>query len=222
MQTCYMCEKASTSVEHAPPRCIFPEEKDLLPGENYRINLITVPSCDEHNTLKSKEDEYLLYILPATIGSNEIGLNQFLTKVQRAITRRPSLGKQIAKNPVTVTIHDTKEDVWFEAVALEIDIARVQDALEKTARAIHFHHTKKKHTGTVSIIGNFSLNLNDAALNDMSNNLFISVDKLIDGQPYQGENQKVFSYRFIEHDGIVILELNFYGSNRALAVMGCG
>ena len=222
MQTCYMCEKASTSAEHAPPRCIFPEQKDLPAGENYRIDLITVPSCDEHNTQKSKEDEYLLYILPASIGSNEIGLNQFLTKVQRAIALRPSLGKQIAKNPVPVTIHDTKENVWFDAVAIEIDISRVQDALEKTARAIYFHHTKKKHAGTVSIVGNFSLNITDAALNDRSNKLFSLVDELIDGQPHQGKNQKVFSYRYIEHDGVGILELNFYGSNRALAVMGRG
>ena len=221
-QTCYMCDKESTSVEHAPPRCIFPEQKDLQEGENYRVNLITVPSCDEHNTLKSKEDEYLLYILPATIGSNEVGLNQFLTKVQRAIARNPSLGNRIAKNPVTVTIHDTKEDIWFDAVALEIDISRVQDALEKTARAIYFHHTKRKHTGPVNIVGNFSLNMNDTALNERSENLFKSVDSLIDGHPHYGDNPKVFSYRFIKHGDIGILELNFYGLNRALAVMGRG
>lgn len=80
MPTCYMCEKESTSVEHAPPRCIFPEQKDLQPGEDYRVNLITVPSCDEHNMQKSKEDEYLLYILPSTIGSNEVGINSRLNE----------------------------------------------------------------------------------------------------------------------------------------------
>ncbi len=221
-QTCYMCEKESTSAEHAPPRCIFPEQKDLPEGENYRVNLITVPSCDEHNTLKSKEDEYLLYILPSTIGANEVGLNQFLTKVQRAITRNPSLGKKISKNPILVTIHDTKNDTWLEAVALEIDISRVQDVLEKTARAIYFHHTQKKHTGTVSIVGNFSLNFNNTALNEASENLLKVADSLMYGQPHHGDNPKVFFYRFVENDEIGLLELNFYGSNKALAVLGRG
>ena len=29
---CYMCEKLATSVEHIPPQCLFPEQKDLPDG----------------------------------------------------------------------------------------------------------------------------------------------------------------------------------------------
>ncbi|WP_427501077.1 hypothetical protein ACQE3E_21910 [Methylomonas sp. MED-D] len=217
-----MCEKESTSVEHAPPRCIFPEQKDLQPGENYRVNLITVPSCDEHNTQKSKEDEYLLYILPSTVGVNEVGLNQFLTKVQRAIVRKPSLGSQLANNPIPVKIHDTKTNILSDAVALEIDIGRIQDALEKTARAIYFHHTNKKHMGSLNVVGNFSLNLQNILLNEQSAALFEMADVLLESQQYYGDNQKVFKYRFVETGKIGILDLTFYGSNRALAVMNYG
>lgn len=60
---CYMCEATATSVEHVPPRCLFPEQKDLPSGVNLRKQLITVPSCEAHNTSKSKDDEYLLYAL---------------------------------------------------------------------------------------------------------------------------------------------------------------
>lgn len=219
MPTCYMCEKESTSVEHAPPRCIFPEQKDLQPGEDYRVNLITVPSCDEHNTQKSKEDEYLLYILPSTIGSNEVGINHFLTKVQRALARKPSLVGQLTKNPVSVTIHDTKTNIWSRAVALKVDMGRIQDALEKVGRAIYFKHTAKKHLGTVNVVGNFSLNLQNLTENEQSEALFNMTDALLDGQPYYGENQKVFSYRFVECTEMGVVELTFYGENRALAVM---
>lgn len=222
MQTCYMCEKESTSVEHAPPKCIFPEQKDLQPGENYRVNLITVPSCDEHNTQKSKEDEYLLYILPSTVGANEVGLNQFLTKVQRAIVRKPSLGSQLANNPILVRIHDTKTNILSDTVALEIDIGRIQDALEKTACAIYFHHTNKKHMGPVSVVVNFSLSLQNILLNEKSAALFERADVLLKGQQYYGDNQKVFKYKFVETGEIGILELTFYDSNKALAIMKYG
>jgi hypothetical protein len=84
-----MCESIATSVEHAPPKCIFPEAKDTLSGEDYRKNLITVPSCDAHNLARSKDDEYLLHVLAASITSNNVGLNQFLTKSRRAFDESP-------------------------------------------------------------------------------------------------------------------------------------
>ena len=67
--TCYMCEQANTTPEHVPPKCIFPEVKDL--GIDYRKSLITVPSCDAHNLRKSKDDEYLMFVLTCSITNNE-------------------------------------------------------------------------------------------------------------------------------------------------------
>ena len=54
LETCYMCDSIATTREHVPPKCLFPEKKDI--GDDiYRQNLITVPSCDKHNTSKSQE-----------------------------------------------------------------------------------------------------------------------------------------------------------------------
>ena len=64
--TCYMCYAPATGREHFPPRCIFPEDR------KYRANLIKVPSCDEHNSKKSKCDEYLKFVLTAVGGMNEL------------------------------------------------------------------------------------------------------------------------------------------------------
>jgi hypothetical protein len=61
VSTCYMCDSLETSREHAPPRCFFPESKAI--GRNLRVNLITVPSCDIHNSEKSKDDEFLRSVI---------------------------------------------------------------------------------------------------------------------------------------------------------------
>ena len=73
--TCYMCEAVATTDEHAPPRCLFPETKDLIDKSlDLRKELITVPACKEHNTAKSTDDEYLLNILSLNITSGSHGI----------------------------------------------------------------------------------------------------------------------------------------------------
>src|ERR1700675_925028 len=84
--TCYYCGRPATSAEHVPPRCVFPERKDAF-GADWRKNLITVPSCDEHNLRKSKEDEFLMACITPVVGTNGAGYVQTRTKLRRAITR---------------------------------------------------------------------------------------------------------------------------------------
>jgi hypothetical protein len=56
-----MCDELACGREHVPPKCFFPEIKDL--GKDYRINLIKVPSCDKHNSKTCKDDEYVLGVV---------------------------------------------------------------------------------------------------------------------------------------------------------------
>lgn len=218
--TCYMCDAIATSYEHAPAKCIFPERKDLPSGIDYRKNLIKVPSCDRHNTQKSADDEYLLYILPASIGSNEAGINQFLTKVQRAILRKPALSNEITENPIEVIIHDIETGELFTSVGLRVNVARIQDACEKTARAIYFYHTGCKHLGAISIVWNFTLNFLDPSLNQRNEQLFKMADCILTGLPVYGDNPEIFIYKLAENEGITMIDMTFYGQNRVLAVMG--
>lgn len=38
--TCYRCDSIATTKEHVPPKCLFPEKKDI--GEDkYRLHLMT-------------------------------------------------------------------------------------------------------------------------------------------------------------------------------------
>ena len=76
-QKCYMCDGRATTDEHVPPKCLFPEEKDLPKEVSLRVELIKVPSCELHNTAKSKDDEYLLYVLCMNIANNAVAFQHF-------------------------------------------------------------------------------------------------------------------------------------------------
>ena len=69
---CYMCDNIATSHEHVPPQCLFPKMKEIDNGKDYRKSLIRVPSCDEHNSKKSSDDEYLRNILSSCFLSDSI------------------------------------------------------------------------------------------------------------------------------------------------------
>ena len=91
MQTCYMCNKPASSREHIPPKCLFTKKKDLPKGRDYRKNLISVPSCDEHNSRKSKDDEYLLLVLGMHYENNLDAQRHFARSIKRALRRNPRL-----------------------------------------------------------------------------------------------------------------------------------
>ena len=61
---CYLCRRPARTREHVPPKSFFPR------GGN--LQLMTVPSCEEHNNAKSDDDQYLLahITLHAASGDN--------------------------------------------------------------------------------------------------------------------------------------------------------
>lgn len=214
-----MCENTATSREHVPPKCIFPEQKDTSNKIDFRKNLITVPSCDIHNAEKSQEDAYLMYILPTSIGTNDVGINQFLTKIQRAIALHPASIEKIGDNAKSVIVHNTIEDKWFQAATINIDINRICKVIEMNARAIYFHKRGKKFTGKIEIYTNFTLSLINPSINNAQEELFKNSDSLLKDSPILGENPKVFSYRFAKNNHIELLEFTYYEFSKSLAVL---
>lgn len=216
-----MCECLATSQEHAPPRCIFPEQKDTG-GIDYRKSLIKVPSCETHNTAKSTEDEYLMYVLPTSIAANNVGINQFLTKVRRAIERNPSLAINLSSNAQKVIVHDIEKDVWFEAPAIQIDMERVHRVIEMNARAIYYHSQKEKFTDPIKVYTNFSLKLDSPEANDLQEKLFSMSELLLQGVEAKGENNEVFTYRMARDGDIEVIEFTYYGTSKAVAFLDHG
>lgn len=211
-----MCEKQATTQEHAPPKCIFPKSADIPNGKYFRKNLITVPSCPEHNCAKSHDDEYFLYILSASFTSNEVGMNQFITKVKRAMERRPHIAKNLLKTAKPVKIHDTEMNSWHEAFALNIETNRIDAVLKNCAKALYFHETKLKFQGEAQALSAFLLSPLNMKFNDSMAKAFEGAEAILANHPAKGENPEIFSYKFFAHAKSAIVFMEFYENSKCI------
>ncbi|MBU1264301.1 MAG: hypothetical protein KJ946_06745 [Gammaproteobacteria bacterium] len=224
---CYMCDAAATSVEHVPPRCLFPEQKDLPSGVDLRKQLITVPSCDVHNSSKSKDDEYLLYALSMNIPNNTTASDHFSSKILRAIQRSPSVIKKFTEKQIPVKVEDTQTGEIHETLALQVDRQRLENALMMIGRALYFHHFNTRWKGSVSAYPNFLLALtepNARELNEPVETMATLAEEFFLDQPRYGENQDVFSYQVSagQSPAETIMLLRFYEGSRVTLIFKNG
>ncbi len=224
---CYMCDAAATSVEHVPPRCLFPEQKDLPSGVDLRKQLITVPSCDVHNSSKSKDDEYLLYALSMNIPNNTTASDHFSSKILRAIQRSPSVIKKFTEKQIPVKVEDTQTGEIHETMALQVDRQRLENALMMIGRALYFHHFNTRWKGSVSAYPNFLLALtepNARELNEPVETMATLAEEFFLDQPRYGENQDVFSYQVSagQSPAETIMLLRFYEGSRVTLIFKNG
>ncbi|CAI8978818.1 hypothetical protein [Pseudomonas chlororaphis] len=216
--TCYMCEKPATSREHAPPRCLFPKREHSLNGKDLRVNMITVPSCDEHNGEKSADDTYLMQILPMSIGLNDVAEHYFQSKVGQVLASNKRLVKSLDESAVSVMVHDIEKDQWAQAMAFKVDMDRLMSVLDMNARAIYFHHRGVKLAAKMSSVTNFSLLEGSPKLNDMVNQGMKMADDMLNdvGASRHGNNPDVFFYRIAREGNVELIEFTFYGTSKVL------
>lgn len=209
-----MCERPRTSDEHAPPQCIFPKSD----GKNSNKNLkkIKVPSCDLHNSVKSQDDEYLLYVLTTTITSNNVGLNHFYDKTIRAAKRRPKLSYELLENSIPIAIDDFEKKQKVESHTLNVDKTRLDSVIEKCARALYFDNTKNKLTGKANVICSFVLNTNNMQLNRQISNVLLMSEEMFKAAKVFGDYPEVFNYKMLEDQKSVMLRLAFYGTTKVI------
>jgi hypothetical protein len=213
---CYMCNASATSAEHAPPRCIFPRRRDTPGGLNYRLDLITVPSCDKHNCEKSADDEYLMQMLSMSLGLNSVAKDFFDSKVNRSIKRNTRLHRELEASARPVRIHDIETGVWSTATSMEIDLDRMHGVIEMNAHAIYFHHCHRRLERPIVIYSNFSLSMKGPEYNDWINDIFVTAESQLSGVEAHGKNPEVFFYRVGVVDGAEVMEFTYYGSSKAL------
>lgn len=206
---CYWCGKKATSKEHVPPKCLFPEHKDIkeIYDKNYRENLITVPSCDEHNMMKSNDDEYLLVCLSGRVGNNGIAYVHNSTKVRRARERNTNLVD--VKENGFITIGKSVYPVQI----IQIDNIRLAHSFEAIGRAIYFYEFDKVLEGSCKIISDVFMDYNGKEENEMI--LFLDLLKKEQTQwntSLNGENQEIFAYQIspIDDFGAGVIYLRFY------------
>jgi hypothetical protein len=187
--TCYMCDALATSSEHAPPQCLFPEQSSF--GSNLRKNLITVPSCDLHNSKKSEDDEFLRATLClAAAGESTIATHQFFDKVMRGAKRSPVKYNSYAP-PVNAVAPPGK-------AIFKTDRARFDRCVVQIAKAVCFYTFKRKWLLDVAVVS-------PQLLTTSSNSELVShypslgamqaTRDFLSAEPVCGENGEVFKYR---------------------------
>lgn len=205
--TCYMCDLPETSSEHVPPKCFFPEQKDL--GKDYRKNLLSVPSCNLHNSEKSKDDEYLRFVITSHYDNKPVAQKQFSTKIMRSVKRKPSMFGFVTNNyPILVN--------GQPSIAYSVDRDRFDKEIDHIARALYFFHHQSRltlplivHTPdlfTVNRLDADNINQRMQKIEEMT------VDALFNESKH-GDNPDIFSYQFrdIEETSSFFVRMLFYG-----------
>ncbi|MCJ0931823.1 hypothetical protein MST22_11725 [Virgibacillus halodenitrificans] len=209
-KSCYWCEKGATSMEHVPPRCLFPQDKDVkhIFNKSFREHLITVPSCDEHNLQKSNLDEYLMVTLSGKVGNNALAYAQTLTKIERSRMRNSKL-LDIVNNEI-IKINDKELPVLW----VNIDTEKLNLSFESIARGLYYHENNKSFKGKITIVSKLFNHPDDLEGTEFN----IRASKMIESErrhwstELKGENKEVFSYQFSQIDDFKTqtLALNFF------------
>jgi hypothetical protein len=182
-----MCDSAATSREHAPPLCFFPKEV----GRDLRRNLITVPACDQHNSKKSKDDEFFRsVILMTSAETSDIARHQFFGKSIRAVRRMPHVYRSFFSDHGTVR-QRTKR-------AVQIDRPRFDACVDHLVRAVFFHTFHRKWLRPIAVASpNFFAGISsDNVVPDQRTERAVEISRrLLGSESVRGENPDVFKYR---------------------------
>ena len=208
-RTCYMCNRPATSREHVPPLCFFPEQNEFPGAGDFRQNLITVPSCDEHNLAKSNDDQYMCAVLAAHFENNNTAQSHFSAKIIPSLVRKPSMFFGFFRPLAPALVRGAK------SVAFAMDRNRFDHAVDHIARGVFFHHFSQKYTGRANVMS--------YSLYDVSSPVRSSVnqklqewrrysDDFLANHPKYGNNPSIFYYQILSDASIgrMNIRLVFY------------
>lgn len=202
MPACYLCDEPAVSVEHVPPKCLFPKVKDLPAGVDLRKNLITVPSCEAHNSEKSRDDVYFQNVITGCDCINNVGREHYLRQIRRQHKHSTSVLARFAQNALTV-------DGRF---GHEVEIERLDNFAEHLGHALYFAHFGKRWHGELRWVPEFLSRLTAPDTEAEQNRLDLIElnDQEFREVSQHGANPSVFSYQVIETDGHCKMRLHFY------------
>lgn len=211
--TCYYCGAPATSMEHVPPKCMFPESKDSL-GVDLRSNLITVPSCQTHNLEKSKDDEFLMATVTPVVGNNVVGYRQTHTKLKRAVTRGRGRLFRAAMSNARPAILRTRDGADHPVLIGDMDIPRLLSVLEHVARGLYFNSRGERFCGTCSIMPGFVRFDDDPVLEKVKRLCALLIGHDRHGWPTAGDNHEVFHYEIgpMDRFGMTPMVMTFFGN----------
>lgn len=207
-----MCEAEGSTSEHVPQRAIFPEAKDAG-GGNFRLDLITVPSCELHNMGKSHDDEFLMVSLAGILGNNSIGYQHKFTKVNRAIKRSSYklLTQAFVRKPTLHTI-DLGNNKFIDILWGTPDHARLSRCFERISRGLYYHHFDAPFSGQIKVLMGF-LSYDEGPSKNLNQFLVDRAELDLVQKDRFGKNQDAFYYQVVGPDehGLYLFRLCFYG-----------
>ena len=206
--TCYCCDSKMTSMEHVPPKCIFPEDKDEAGNAIYRHELIKVPSCDLHNSQKSRDDEYALWMLSGLDSVNKCGqmLHEKLARI--ALRDHEEREGRFVKRLLNQTLG---VDANGRVIAQQ-DGPRMTQFLENCARGLYFYEKMTKLLAPLRVtnIGNIFIDPAKTSELEKREQFF---DSEMGACEAKGANPDVFQYSLAEKaNGIILIRMVFYGT----------
>jgi hypothetical protein len=213
-----MCDQLAPTDDHIPPKCFFPEEKDIPKGKNYRNNLITVPACKEHNLKTTKDDEYIWAVV-AFHWQNTLDVQEYsVKKIRRAFERNKRFFYLFFG---TQNAHDFFEYEGEKLVAIKLNVNRFNNILQKIARGIYYRNFEQKWVGEVIIHSRSLMTILPTSnpIYDEKYRIAELARPLCIFQPRHGENPEVFYYQIAQDASLSspIFRLVFYGGFETLA-----
>ena len=208
---CYHCGLPKISRDHVPPLSFFP------PGANpdLRKNLFKVPSCDEHNSGKSLDDDYVRMVMAGM--STNINTDSRLTYLrEHTVSALVNSGALMA-----LVLKDARSEKVgsFQRTTGEIDPDRILEFLTSVARGILCNEREIWWDGEVKTIAHF-------LVDDESPTLLKEASRqILDMEPKsgsRGENELVFYYKLsdlqFEKSEAFVIDMCFYSEFRVTSM----
>ncbi|TGK83283.1 hypothetical protein EHQ24_06680 [Leptospira noumeaensis] len=129
---CYYCGKEATSREHIPPQSFFPS--------NQKLDLVTIPSCEEHNSKKSNKDEYVRNYITIHRSVKKSGYEKFEEKSRKAFKRNKSLALSV-ENAEKATLDGEETGIFL------VKKANFDEFFDHLASGIFYFLTNKIFNG---------------------------------------------------------------------------
>ena len=198
MDICYFCNKESTSSEYIPPKSFFPKGQ--------RENLMTVPSCDEHNLEKSDIDEYIRTIFMG------IAYDQIDDKTDFKNKPIKSLMRNNMSNMKKVFINSRKEILNNDipTISIEIDTDKLIKFTDLLLKGIYYFKYNKKINFKITQMFHF---LKDNFEHEVQENMDRDEDLTVN-DTILGYNKNIFYYtintEIIENKETCLIFMCFY------------
>jgi len=173
-------------------------------GVDLRRTLVAIPSCDDHNTSRSKDDEYAMMFVVTHFETNPIARNQFASKCLRALSRSPAFTARVFHKQRSIRVEGQP------SVAVEVDRERFDRVIDATCRGLVYAHMHRKLLNEVTLTSP-AFRFDNFGTDPAGAELGFAVRQVLKDSPRLGDNPEVFWYQlFDEPTQLTAVRLTFY------------